>query len=450
MSIAAAFRHPISYIGALLAGFSALLFLVVFFLDLLGFHTNPYIGIFFFIVLPSVFILGLLLIPFGMWWERRHPIRGTVWPRIDLNDPRHRRTAVIVLALTFANVVVLSLAAFRGIEYMDSVAFCGQVCHEVMEPQYVAYQDSPHSRVACVQCHIGPGAPWFVQSKLSGTRQVFAVTLDTFSRPIPTPVEHLRPARDTCEQCHWPEKFHGDKLEVRREYAHDEENSETVTTLRIHVGGGSERLGVAAGIHWHMSIANRIDYITTDDRRMVIPYVELTRPDGEVVRYVVDDVTPEELARGERRTMDCVDCHNRPSHPFSASADRAVDLAMTRGEMDLTLPFLKREAVTALELEHPTQQEGLEAIAAALEGFYKDHFAGQYQQWAGQVGAAVTATQRVYRRNVFPRMNVGWGTYPNQIGHMDFPGCFRCHDDEHRSPDGAVIRQDCDLCHQIE
>jgi hypothetical protein len=450
MSIAAAFRHPISYIGALLAGFSAILFLVVFFLDLLGFHTNPYIGIFFFIVLPSVFILGLLLIPFGMWWERRHPTRGTVWPRIDLNDPRHRRTAVIVLALTFANVVVLSLAAFRGIEYMDSVAFCGQVCHEVMEPQYVAYQDSPHSRVACVQCHIGPGAPWFVQSKLSGTRQVFAVTLDTFSRPIPTPVEHLRPARDTCEQCHWPEKFHGDKLEVRREYAHDEANSETVTTLRIHVGGGSERLGVAAGIHWHMSIANRIDYITTDDRRMVIPYVELMRPDGEVVRYVVDDVTPEELTRGERRTMDCVDCHNRPSHPFSASADRAVDLAMTRGEMDITLPFLKREAVATLELEHPTQQAGLEAIAAALEGFYRDHFAGQYQQWAGQVGAAVTATQRVYRRNVFPRMNVGWGTYPNQIGHMDFPGCFRCHDDEHRSPDGAVIRQDCDLCHQIE
>jgi hypothetical protein len=443
----------VSIAGAILATISALVFLVVFLLDLLGLHTNPYLGILFFLVLPGVFIAGLLLIPVGILIARRRVAAGKPlrigWPRIDLNDPGHRRLAIGVLVLTLVNVVIVSLAAYRGIEFMDSPAFCGQVCHEVMEPEFAAYQDGPHSRVTCVQCHIGPGASWFVQSKLSGTRQVFAVLLDTHSRPIASPVHNLRPARDTCEQCHWPEKFHGDKVNVIREYADDETATESSTTVRVHVGGGSEKLGVATGIHWHMNIANEVDYIATDERRQVIPYVRVKDRYGVVREFVVEGTSPDVIQKGERRRMDCVDCHNRPSHPFSPSPERAVDSAIARGELQRTLPFVRREAVAALKENYPDRPTAEQQIAARLLKFYQPTVASDAGRRA-DLDRTIATVQRIFARNVFPKMNVSWGTHPNNAGHSDSPGCFRCHDDEHKSKDGKVIRQDCDLCHEVE
>ena len=447
-------RNPISLTGALLATIGALLFLIFFFLELFGLHVNPYMGIVFFLILPGLFVAGLLLIPIGAWRERRRIRSGkqvaTHWPRVDLNDARQRTFVFFFAIATIVNVVIVSLAAYSGIHYMDSNAFCGQVCHEVMEPEFVAFQDGPHSRVGCVQCHIGPGAPWFVRSKLSGARQVVAVSLGTFSRPIPSPVHNLRPARETCEQCHWPEKFHGDKVKIVREFADDEANTETTTTLQIHVGGGSDRLSIATGIHWHMNVANEIEYIATDDKRQVIPWVRLKDRYGNVREYQVDGVTPEDLAKGERRTMDCVDCHNRPSHFFDASAERAVDRALAMGEIPQTLPFVKREAVTALKKPYPSQNAAFDAVAVHLRDFYRTQYNDVYMGRRQEVERAVSGVQHLYRRNVFPSMNVTFGTYPNNIGHMDFPGCFRCHDDSHKTKDGKVIGQDCALCHEIK
>ena len=448
-------RNAISFAGMILATISAVLFLVVFLVDLFGWHTNPYLGIVFFLILPAFFIAGLLLIPLGAWLERKKRSRGKHpsdlrWPRFDLNDPAQRSAAVIVLILSVANLVIVSLAAYRGIEYMDSVQFCGQVCHGVMKPEFTAYQDGPHSRVTCVQCHIGPGASWFARSKLSGTRQVFAVTLNTFSRPIPSPVQNLRPARDTCEQCHWPEKFHGDKIQRIFEYAEDEANTESVTTLDVHVGGGSERLGIATGIHWHMNVANEIEYIATDDKRQVIPYVRLKDRFGNVREYTAEGVTPDQLAKGERRRMDCMDCHNRPSHPMAPTAEKAVNSAMAQGEIPKNLPYVRREAVKALKATYPTQTAADEGISRAMREFYRTQYQQVYMTRRQDVERAVTSAQNVYNRNVFPEMNVQFGTYPNNIGHMDFPGCFRCHDDNHKAKDGKTISQDCDTCHHIE
>jgi hypothetical protein len=448
------FRNVLSVAGAALATIGAVTFLVVFVADLFGYHSNPYIGIVFFLVLPGVFLFGLLLVPIGIWLERRRRRAGRPpsqlhWPRIDLNIPRQRGIAVAILALTGVNVVIISLATYRGVEYMDSVEFCGQVCHEVMQPEFAAYQDGPHARVTCVECHIGSGAPWFVRSKLSGTRQVFAVLFNSHERPIPSPVANLRPARDTCEQCHWPEKFHGDTVEVIREYADDEQNTESTTTLQIHVGGGSERLGMATGIHWHMSVANQIEYITTDAKRQVIPYVRLRDRDGRVKEYLAEGVTSDQLARGERRTMDCMDCHNRPSHPFALSAERAVDEAMARGEISPKLPFARRETVAALKGDYVDQEAAADAIAKRLRDFYREGYLSVYNDQRQVVERAIGATETLYRRNVFPSMQVTWGTYPNNIGHVAFPGCFRCHDENHKASDGSVIRQDCELCHAM-
>lgn len=446
-------RHPVSLFGVWLTTVSAVMFLVVFVAELLGMHTNPYIGIVFFLVLPGLFVLGLLLIPVGVWLMRRRERRGRPegieWPVVDLNVPHTRLLAMAIAGATLVNVVVLSLAAYRGVEYMDSVSFCGQVCHTVMEPEFTAYQHGPHARVACVHCHIGPGAPWFVKSKLSGTRQLFAVALHTYPTPVPSPVENLRPARETCEQCHWPEKFTGDRIRQVFEYADDEANTETVTSLRLHVGSGQQRLG-ATGIHWHMAPSTRVTYITTDPKRQTIPYVKVEDARGRVVEYRADGVTDEELAKGERRLMDCMDCHNRPSHRFDPSAASAVNEAMSHGAIPKDLPFVHREVVSALEGPAGSADEARAAIATRLTGFYRSTYPAIWSARQADVERAVASAQQLHARNVFPRMRVSWGTYPNHIGHTHAAGCFRCHDDAHRSADGRVIGQDCSTCHAME
>ncbi len=448
------FRNPVVIAGALITTIAAVLFFVGFFLDLFGLHTNPYLGIVFFIAIPSAFIAGLLLIPLGVWLERRRRLRGLPpslheWPRLDLNSARARAIVFAVLVLTPANLLIVGMASYKGVEYMDSVGFCGQVCHEVMEPEFVAYQFGPHARVKCVDCHIGPGADWFVKSKLSGARQVFAVLLASHPRPIPSPVHDLRPARETCEQCHWPAKFHGDKVEMFREYADDEANTESVTTVRLRIGG-MDMAGNPRGIHWHVAEENAIEYIALDAARQEIGYVRLVEADGEVTEFRAPGVTDEQLAAGERRRMDCVDCHNRPSHTFARSADRAINELLGAGGVPLTLPFVRREGLQAITADYGSQAEAFEAIGARLRGFYQSEHPDVWDAQRADIDRAVMSLSDLYRRNVFPSMKVTWGLHPDNRGHMEFPGCFRCHTDEHAAPDGRVIRQDCELCHEIE
>jgi hypothetical protein len=414
---------------------------------------HPYSGIILFLVLPAVFILGLLLIPLGLLWQRRRlRARGAlpaVYPAIDLREPNLRRGLVLVASATVLNVALLSTASYQGVEYMDSTQFCGLTCHTVMAPEYTAYVDSPHSRVACAECHIGPGAPWFVRSKLSGTRQLFAVTFHTYSRPIPTPVRHLRPARETCEQCHWPQKFHGDKFLVRTKYADDEKNTPSTTVLVLKIGGKGPR--GATGIHGrHLDTTERISYLTTDEHRQVIPRVTYVDDDGKSVEYVSTEikVTADLLARAEHRKMDCMDCHNRPTHVFELP-ERAVDRALSEGGISPQLPFVKKKAVELLRAEYPDQSTARQRIAAGLTEFYRSRYPETYQSHRALVESAAQAVDAIYRRNAFPEMKITWGTYPNNLGHEDFLGCFRCHDDSHRAKDGRTITQDCTACHTI-
>jgi hypothetical protein len=441
-------RNGISLVGAAVVTLSAVLFLIVYLADLFGLHTNPYIGIVFFLIVPALFVIGLLLIPFGVWREHRRVLAGapprTDWPRIDLNNRHARHVVFGVLVLTLANLVIVSLAAMRGIEFMDEPRFCGQVCHTSMQPQFVAHEEGPHSRVACVRCHIGPGASSFVRAKLDGTRRVAAVLRNNYARPIPSPRD-LSPAREICEQCHWSEKFHGDKILMSREYANDEQSTENLTTLRLHVGGGSDKLGTASGIHWHMNLANEVDYIATDDARQTIPYVRVKDRQGVVTEYFAEGVTDAGSLKGDRRRMDCLDCHNRPTHQFAPSPERAVDDAIARGELARTLPFVRREVVAALTPVYDDSVSASREIATRLTTFYRSQPKAVPQE---AIDRAVAVAQRLYARNVFPAMNVKWGTYPNNIGHNDTPGCFRCHDDTHKSRDGKVIKQDCEQCHE--
>jgi nitrate/TMAO reductase-like tetraheme cytochrome c subunit len=445
-----AVRNPVSLLGIVVATATAMLFLALLVFEIFGYVTNPYIGLLVFVAIPTVFVIGLLFIPVGAWWakrrRRRAPETEPDWPVLDLRNPHQRTVFVAVLLLTVVNLLIVSMAAYGGVHYMESSEFCGQVCHTAMEPQYAAYQGWPHARVPCAACHVGPGAAALVGSKLAGTRQLFQVATGRVATPIPSPVQSLRPARETCEQCHWPEKFHGDTTRMIREYGSDETNTESVTTLQLHVGGGSRALGTGTGIHWHMNLDNQIEYVATDATRQTIPYVRLTDRDGRVREYVVEGTTEAQLTGGVRRRMDCMDCHNRPAHTFYAAPERAVDAAIAQGRIPRELAFVRREAVGAVDAEYGDRAAALDGIARRLQDFYS----GQVGTDARLVGRAVAAAQDVWSRNVFPAMNVSWGTYPNQLGHADAPGCFRCHDDEHKAADGSVIRQDCELCHSIQ
>lgn len=447
-------HNTLSLLGAVVTTSSAITLLIFWVVEILQpAPLHPYLGILFFLILPGFFVVGLLLMPIGAFRRRRKLRRvgelPTIYPKIDLRLPALRRAAGLVLAATFLNVSILSTASYRGVQYMDSVQFCGMTCHSVMAPEYTAYQGSPHSRVACVDCHIGPGAPWFVRSKLSGVRQVFAVTFHTYQRPIPSPVKFLRPARETCEECHWPQRFEGDKFLVRTKYTDDEKNTPLTTVLVLKIGGHTWQ--GAVGIHGrHLDTGSRISYIATDTHRQVIPQVNYIGDDAKTVVFNSTDVkvTEEELARGEHRVMDCMDCHNRPTHAFQMP-ERAVDQTMSQDRISTDLPFIKKKAVEVLKAGYPSRAAASDAIRSAITAFYRTSYPEIFAQHRAQVETAAEQVEAIYLRNVYPEMNITWGTYPNNIGHEDFLGCFRCHDGSHTSADGRTIPNDCSTCHNV-
>jgi NapC/NirT cytochrome c family, N-terminal region len=448
-SLPAAVRHPVALLGMAVTTVAAILFLFFLLLDFLGYLHSAYVGLLLFVAIPATFILGLVLIPLGVHLDARRRRRApgappADWPVIDLRIARHRTIIVTLVVLTCINLALLSVASYGAVHYMETTAFCGSVCHETMEPQYVAHLRGPHARVPCVACHVGPGAEALVQSKLAGTRQLWQVATGRVQKPVPSPIHTMRPARFTCENCHWPAQDHG--LEVRSisEFADDERNTETITTLTLMVGGGRPELAAGSGIHWHMNLDNQIEYVTTDAERETIPYVRLRQRDGTVHEYLAPGVTPGQVPAGELRRMDCMDCHSRPAHTFVATPERAVDQAIAQGRIPRELPFVRREAVAAVTPDYPNKQAALEAIAARLREYYKANPSID----ARLLERATAGVQDVWASNVFPAMRVKWGTYPNQIGHVDSPGCFRCHDDDHKAKDGRIIRQDCDMCHK--
>jgi hypothetical protein len=319
-----------------------------------------------------------------------------------------------------------------------------------MHPEYTAYANSPHARVGCVDCHIGPGAEWFARSKLSGAYQVYATIFDKYPRPIPTPIENLRPSRETCEQCHWPEAFFGQKLVHYRYYLSDEQNSPARLVLAVKIGGGRSDGGRQAGIHWHMNLENEVSYVALDAKRTEIPWVRSRSRDGKetIYRSTELDSSPEALAKGERRTMDCIDCHNRPTHIFEAPS-RSVNEALALGRIDPSLPYAKKTAVELLEGTYESAAAAQEGIRNGFEAFYRESYPELAARKRAEIEAAAKEIQAIFARSYFPEMRVSWRSFQDNIGHLDSVGCFRCHDGKHVSEDGRVLTRDCTTCHTI-
>jgi len=443
-----------SITGAILAIVGTLFFVSSQLVETIVPTSNPYVGIWTFLVLPAILVLGLLLIPLGYLLERnrRHRLYPDIhdWPRFpqfNPNNPRHLRALGIFVFGTLIVVPLIGVATYEGYHFTDSTQFCGQVCHSVMSPEYTAYKNSPHARVSCAACHIGPGADWYVKAKISGVRQVIAVALNTYSRPIPTPVRNLRPARETCEQCHWPAKFYSSQLRSRVHFASDEKNTRSEIQVLLKTGGGDSSTGPPSGIHWHMALTREIRYWASDSARQVIPWVQSKDPSGKVTVYRSDGKAGDEPPRDEQRTLDCMDCHNRPTHQI-VPPDRAVNVSMDAGRLDRTVPFIKKVAVEALTLPYNDDAEADRGIDSHIRSFYKNPSRGTAVP-ESVITQTINEVRAIYHRSFFPSMKVDWRAYPDNIGHMMFNGCFRCHDGKHVDSEGKAIPKDCSSCHQF-
>jgi hypothetical protein len=444
-------RDPVSLAGVALALVSLG---NIFLFSLIGFvaeRSSPYIGILAYMVAPGFLICGLLLIAVGAWRGRRKKAGEVpLYPRIDLNDPGQRSAVISFGAFLVVFVMLSGVGSYKAYEFTDSVQFCGQTCHTVMKPEFTAYQLSPHARVGCVECHVGSGATWYVKSKLSGTRQVFAAVFKTFPRPIPTPVHNLRPAQETCEECHWPKKFYGAQLKVFTHYASNEQNTPRQIRILIKTGGGDPATGAPEGIHWHMNIANEVDYVAADEKRQVISYIRVKDMQGRVTEYYAQDSTlsKDQIAKAPRHRMDCVDCHNRPTHIY-VPPDQAVDQALLAHRLDISLPYIKQQAVAALTGKFDTTETAVQTIAHDIDGFYESKYPAVAKNKQLEIRNAINEIQQIFRRTTFPEMKVNWQTHPNNLGHFYFNGCFRCHDGQHVNTEGRVISKDCNICHTL-
>ena len=446
-------RSPLGILGVILTTVSATLMVLGLIVEIFGLTENPYVPLVAFLVLPGGLITGLVLIPLAAYLRRRQWHKYGIAKdhlAINLSDHRHRRMLIWFVVLTVLFFALLTVIGYEGYHFSDSPYFCGRVCHQVMEPEYTVYQRSPHAKVHCVECHIGPGAEWFVRAKISGMRQVLAVATNSYSRPIPAPVESLRPARDTCEGCHWPEKFSGKKVKTFYHFTNDNQTDPEKVEIALHIGGHNPVTDKYEGIHWHVSKNVEIKYLPANERRLAISKVKVKRADGSTDEFVNPDIEAEDGKEFEWRTMDCIDCHNRPTHVYDLPEER-VDFGLLSTKINPEIIGIREDSLTVLTKDYNTRDEAKAQMANdLLELQTKRHGIDYVTAHEADIRKAADYLLETYLGNVWPNMNIKWGTYGSHLGHQRAEegwGCWRCHDDEHVNANGDSIPQNCDLCH---
>ncbi len=449
------FYNPITLIGATMIIISIILDLLLVFIGFFLSDVNPYLGIFSYIVLPAFILFGLILIFVGAIIENRKILSAKVkdkrLPIIDLNNAKHQIALLLFSGGTIIVIVLLLYGLFQTYKYTDTSEFCGTVCHEVMQPQFVTYSNSPHSNVPCVKCHIDNDAKWYIRSKVGGVKQVVSVLFDRYPRPIPTPLGALRPSQKSCEKCHWPKFFHNDQKVFKKYYLSDKENSEYKISYLLKISGSKGDFGKHGGIHHAMVVSNDIYYLPLDSSRNVIPWIKvISKIDGTERVYRDTTIKFDEslITDGRVRKFDCIDCHNRPSHIFT-NPYTLVNKKIASGEISRTLPCIKKVAIQALESYTFSRETSEKDIRTFITRYYKNNYPELLDKRKKDIDRAIYAINEIYLHYYFPKMKANWKKYDNHLGHIYSPGCFRCHDNKHVSNDNKVITNDCNVCHTV-
>lgn len=435
--------HWISMLGVALVTLAGFSWLFVIPVNMRGQVENPYIGILIFIAIPAIFLVGLVLIPIGIALGRRRVAASLA--SVSDRKAAMRRAAIFFATMTMVNILIAGQGSFRAVQQMETVQFCGQTCH-VMKPEFTAHNLPPHEGVACAACHIAPGAGGWIKAKLAGTRQLVEVLFDSYPRPVESAIEtnRLVSSTETCEQCHSRQKVIGPRLRIQPKYKDDEKNTRTDTILLMLIGGGN-----SGGIHGaHLGPGVNIRYVAQDKKRENIPWIEFRNANSGATRtYLAAGVKPESVASIPTFEMQCVDCHNRAAHSFD-DPERALDRSLAAGQIPAGLPFVKKTGLGLIKANYETDEQAEKAIPEGLANFYRQKYPDVSNKLGPAIQAAGQALLTIYRHNVFPDLKVTWGTYPNQLGHTESQGCFRCHDGGHATSAGETITQDCDTCHK--
>lgn len=445
-----------SVIGGAIALVSFFMFVFLFAISFFFDEGSSYLGLFIYIIIPIFLFIGLILIPIGMVVKIRRDKKkekaGVLkMPYIDLNNTRHRNAFIIFIISTTIFLFLTAIGSYEAFHYSESVEFCGTLCHKVMEPEYVAYQNSAHERVACVECHVGSGADWYMRSKLSGLYQIYSVAFGKYPTPIPTPLENLRPARETCERCHWPEKFYARQLRVEKYFLADENNTEWDIILEVKTSSAYSAHGIQEGIHWHIHPDVKIDYIrdTSDSEKIAwVQYTDLKTNEITVYQSEEEPLDPSLITTIAKKTMDCIDCHSRPSHAYK-SPSHFINNAFTAGKLPKDLPELKSIAMELLNTSYPTKDTAMLFIEKGIKEFYKSGYPDIFNKKKRLIEEVISTILTEFNKNIFPEMKVTWKAYPDHSSHIESNGCFRCHDGLHTSKNGKTISKDCNLCHTI-
>jgi hypothetical protein len=456
MKLPSSSKNWLTIIGSIIAAINLLLIIILFVISTIFNKNDTNLGLFIYIILPGFLLFGLLLIPIGMFVERKKIFKGLTHeaarlPYIDLNNPSHRNAFVIFTITTIVVLFLSTLGSFKAYHITESVEFCGTLCHTVMEPEHTAYLNSPHANVACVECHVGSGASWYVKSKLSGLHQVYAVLANNYPRPIETPIHDLRPARETCERCHWPQKFYARSLWTNKYFLADSANTEWDIMLQMKTGPEYSALGLNEGIHWHINPDVQIEYISEFDKRENITFVKYTnKSTGKVTIYKDENnpISDSTLSASSTRVMDCIDCHNRPSHRYN-SPSVYFNKEMLTGNISKGIPYFKKTVMDILKESFSDKDSALMMIDKSITDFYVNDYGDYYEQHQDIIKSSIAAIQHDFSQNTFPAMKVSYDKYPVHIGHLESNGCFRCHNDTFKSEDGRTITKDCNLCHTI-
>jgi hypothetical protein len=456
MKLPKTYYNPLTLLGSIIAAVAAVIIVFMMVSNLLFDYEGAYMGIFIYMILPFFLVIGLILIPIGMSRRAKRIKREgeestSIWTRIDLSDSRQWNAIAIFIFVTIVFLFLTGIGSYQAFHYSESNEFCGTLCHTVMEPEYVAYQESAHSRVTCVECHVGSGADWYVKSKLSGLYQVYSVTFNKYPTPIETPIHSLRPARETCEECHWPEKFYSHRLHNEKHYLADYENTEWNIQLKMKIGPEHKSGGLIEGIHWHVNKEVKIDYIASTHKREYLPWVRyINTSNGDTVIYqdIYETLEPEAMDTLELREMDCLDCHNRPSHQY-LPPQKFTDELIAEGSIPAELPEVKFLAMQVFNNTFTTRDSGRMLIEEQVRDYYSTSYSELAESKPQLIDQAIEGLLAGYNKHIFPEMKASWDAYPEHVGHVEYNGCFRCHNGNHQSEDGRIISRDCNLCHTI-
>jgi len=432
--------------GLIVTGVGFIASLIALIAELTGEESTPYQGLLTFVLYPGIAIGGLAITGLGVFLEHRRSRKlreaAQEWrPTLDLAQRRDRLVLWALGCFFVAFVGSSVVGAYHAYEFTESKSFCGEVCHEPMEPQFVAHQNSPHAKIDCTTCHVGPGVGGYIDAKISGMRQLKQVLLDSVPRPIRAGEEKVAIVSEACEECHQPDLLPDSQLDTSVRFGFDLANSERSLRLLFHRTSAPQE-----GTHWHSGL--EISFQAEDARGTRIPRVRVRRADGSETVY------EDRAGRGpggspelrEERAMTCIDCHSRPAHRFEAP-ESSIDRAIARGEIDRSLPSIKKIAVAALSRDHDGR--GSDGVRAFVEEEYRTRFDGRVLAREETLGRAVETIERIYSQNVFPGMQVDWTTHPDHAGHRGSPGCFRCHSGQHTSSEGRALPSDCATCHEF-